>query len=44
MALDKYYRVDFSKPKEDSKDNSDSQYLIMDDKRQIGSVIMRNFK
>lgn len=45
MALNKYYKVDFSKPKEDSTHISDSQLvLIMDNKNQIGSVIMRNFR
>ena len=45
MALNKYYRVDFSKPKEDSKHNSDSQLiLVKDNEKQIGSIIMRKFK
>lgn len=43
MTLNRYYRVDLSKPKEDSKHNSDFQlFLIMDNKKQIGSI--RNFK
>lgn len=42
MALSKYYKVYFSKPKEDSMHVSDSQLvLIMDNNNQI---VMRNFK